>query len=305
MSFTDIVVSELYELTAHKSCCRKALLCGLLFGALRSDDGKCYKAWFYRERDALLACDIINASFSSGETAKPESTSRGGHKAWTVKVSSRALCSALSDIDNRKKTVESAVGFRCSECMGHFLKGVFLSTAALSKPKSGYHLEISLPCDARADMLSDILADNVARPGRISRGGRVCLYYKSNSKISDLLYFFGAPKASFDVTNISIERDIRNNENRATNCVTSNISRSVSATRRHIDAINYLIKTEKLARLDDDLEYTARLRVENDSASLSELAALHEPPISKSGLNARLAKILAIAQDVEKQGTEQ
>ena len=46
----------------------------------------------------------------------------------------------------------------------------------------------------------------------------------------------------------------------------------------------------------DELEYTARLRIENDSASLSELAALHEPPISKSGLNSRLSKILAIAE---------
>ena len=98
------------------------------------------------------------------------------------------------------------------------------------------------------------------------------------------------------MTNVSIERDIRNNENRATNCVTRNISRSVGATIKQVEAIKYLLENDKIALLGDELEYTARLRIENDSASLSELAALHEPPISKSGLNSRLSKILAIAE---------
>ena len=39
------------------------------------------------------------------------------------------------------------------------------------------------------------------------------------------------------------------------------------------------------------------LRVENDSATLAELAELHDPPISKSGLNHRLTKIIEAAKD--------
>jgi DNA-binding transcriptional regulator WhiA len=50
--------------------------------------------------------------------------------------------------------------------------------------------------------------------------------------------------------------------------------------------------------MSDELKYTASLRCENDSATLSELAVLHEPPISKSGLNRRLEKIVAFAYEV-------
>jgi len=114
------------------------------------------------------------------------------------------------------------------------------------------------------------------------------------------LYFFGATRASFDLQNFSIEREIRNNENRATNCVTRNISRSVDATRRQIEAIEALMSNDKLHLLGADVEYTARLRLENDSASMAELALLHEPPISKSGLNVRLSKILAAAEEIKK-----
>ena len=144
-----------------------------------------------------------------------------------------------------------------------------------------------------------MLFRSVSAAGRVTRPSKIGLYYKSNSKIADLLYFFGATRASFDLQNVSIERDIRNYENRATNCVTRNISRSVDATRRQIEAIEALMANEKLHLLGADIEYTARLRLENDSASMSELAMLHEPPISRSGLNLRLSKILAAAEEIK------
>ena len=44
--------------------------------------------------------------------------------------------------------------------------------------------------------------------------------------------------------------------------------------------------------LPKDIQKTAELRLENQESTLSELASLHEPPISKSGLNHRLSKII-------------
>ena len=58
---------------------------------------------------------------------------------------------------------------------------------------------------------------------------------------------------------------------------------------------------DKLQRLGEELEYTARLRLENDSASLAELALMHVPPISKSGLNSRLARIVKVAGEIAKE----
>lgn len=298
MSLTDVIADEISEIEPHKTCCRKALLCGLLYACEPTSEYGIYASSFYRERDAYRATAIIDASFPSKKPTDVNTVSRGGHRAYSVKLSSKSLIGVFSAIDNNTgKDIQTAVGFRCRECEGHFLRGVFLSSATVGQPKSGYHLEFSVKGERRAELLSSLLTDRVVAPGRVRRGEKYGLYYKSNVKIADVLYCIGASKASFDVTNISIERDIRNNENRATNCVTRNISRSVGAASKHIEAIRYLEDIGKLDLLSAELVQTARLRVENDSASLSELALMHEPPITKSGLNGRLSRILAISEE--------
>ena len=299
MSFTDEIVSELKELSVSKSCCRKAFLCGLLYSARRIGEKQEYEALFYREDDARLAAEIIDSRFSSGKKTEILPRARGGHRAYAVNFSSKALCNTFFDIDEAERSLFAAIGFRCADCARQFLSGVFISSATVSRPKTGYHLEFSAVNSQRAEALALLLEDNIGTPRRITRAGKIGLYYKSNADIAGALYAIGASKASFEMTNMSIERDIRNNENRATNCVTSNISRSVGATRKHVDAILLLIENQRLETLGADLEYTAKLRLENDSASLYELALMHQPPISKSGLNGRLSRILAAAEELQ------
>ena len=110
--------------------------------------------------------------------------------------------------------------------------------------------------------------------------------------ITDLLYHIRAMKTAFEYSDICIENEIRNRENRATNFVASNISKSVEASQRQVAAIEELVATGAMLKLPEEILYTARLRIENPDATLSELARLHEPPISKSGLNRRLNRIL-------------
>ena len=301
MSLTNEIVRELHSLPINKSCCQKAFLCGLLFGCRWGEADGAYVSLLYRKEDALRAAQIMDMRFSSGKPARVSPSTRGGHRCFAVGVHSKALRAIFVSLDERDSPdLREAVGFRCAECERNFLSGVFISCATLSQPKSGYHLEFAIPNQSRASALSGLLGESMSTPSSIVRGNRVGLYYKSNSKISDLLYVIGAAKASFLLTNFSIERDIRNNENRATNCVTSNISRSVDATRKQIDAINLLIKKQRLSALGEELEYTARLRLAHDSATLSELALLHQPPITKSGLNGRLRRILEAASELDK-----
>jgi len=300
-SLTEEVAAELYELPLNKSCCHKAYLCGLLYGTKATGKGREMKASFYRYADAERAGKIIDTHFSSGAPCAIEQRSRGGHKAYELMFDARSVSTIFNAIDKTDNPdLASLIGFRCPECKQQFFRGVFISSAAFSRPKTGYHLEISVINEKRAEALAALLEKNVSAPGCVKRPSKIGLYYKSNSKIADLLYFFGATRASFDLQNFSIEREIRNNENRATNCVTRNISRSVDATRRQIEAIEALMSNDKLHLLGADVEYTARLRLENDSASMAELALLHEPPISKSGLNVRLSKILAAAEEIKK-----
>ena len=158
-------------------------------------------------------------------------------------------------------------------------------------------MEIKCQRRERAKKLSDLLERHIAKPSLIERSKGFGLYYKSNGKISDALCFVGGARSGFFTANVSIENDIRNNENRATNCVARNISRSVNASMKHVEAIRRLKESHRFESLSEELRYTAELREENPSASLSELAMIHEPPISKSGLNRRLTLILEAVEE--------
>ena len=188
-------------------------------------------------------------------------------------------------------------------CEQSFLRGVFISTATINDPRKSFHLEFSFSSNnvSLASKLYRFLSLLGFVAKITNRQNSTGLYFKSNSTISDLLYFIGAVKLSFDYADIGIEKELRNNENRATNCVARNIYKSVSAAQKHISAINLLISTKKLYSLPIELQETALLRLENEEVTLSELAALHNPPISKSGLNHRLEKICREAEIIEEQ----
>ena len=108
----------------------------------------------------------------------------------------------------------------------------------------------------------------------------------------------GSQSKVFSIINSRIAREIRNNENRATNCVTKNIEKSISAATRQMEAIGALMERGKLEALPEGLRVSAMVRYRNPDATLDELVAIHEPPISKSGLNHRLAKLIELAEDL-------
>ncbi len=300
MSYTYDVLEELSTVVLPKTCCRRAMILGLLFGAQRQDDGSIF-ASLKLATHATLADEILQKQF--GIQPKIEPYTHAGRYLIGMSLSSRAIQRFLSDTDDMRDRETPAVlriGARCPECSHAFLRGVFCTAGSINDPKKGYHLEITAKTEGRAQLLCELLTAEIAPPRRVKRGERIGIYYKTNTSIFDFLYYIGAVKPSFDFTNAFVEHDIRNYENRATNCVARNIERSVATSMRHLDAIEKLRRSGKFERMSEDLRYTATLKEQNSSASLSELAAMHEPPISKSGLNRRLTKIEALAQDEKK-----
>lgn len=294
MSFTDHVAEELLRLPLKKTCCRKAFLLGVTLACRTEADGV-LRLYLYR---AALAEHLVNQlGRALGGEVTAEQIMRAGRKTYVLTVRSAAVERFLASLEERDvPPIHEVVGFRCAACAASFLRGVFLACGTVSDPHKSYHLELLLPTKGRADFVGMFLARQLTEPRSVVRSGRWGLYYKSNTAISDLLYYLGCSATGFDVTNISIERDIRNQENRATNCVTRNISQSVSASLRHREAIERLVATRRIDTLPDELRQTAALRLEYPSASLQELAILHDPPISKSGLNRRLTKLLEAAE---------
>ena len=296
MSFTLRIINELVSKEYEKSCCKKAFIFGLFFSAERISRRE-ITVELKTEESALLAEGILKKQFSAEPLVEP--VARAGRRFFWVTLSSKALSIYLDKIDGEGETsaeeFENIVGFRCEECKRAFLAGVFVSCGIATDPEKRYSLEFGVKRESRAAWLSAFLCGSVGEPSCVDRRGRIGLYYKGNESISDILSYMGAVRASYAVIDAYVAHAIRNDENRATNCTLRNIRRSVAATGRQIEAIELLRASGRFELMSEELKYTARLRQEYDSATLSELADLHEPPISKSGLNRRLEKIMEFA----------
>ncbi|MBI6545592.1 MAG: DNA-binding protein WhiA, partial [Cyanobacteria bacterium NC_groundwater_1444_Ag_S-0.65um_54_12] len=72
----------------------------------------------------------------------------------------------------------------------------------------------------------------------------------------------------------------------------------VEAAGRQITAIEMLRDFGNLATLSQELRQTAHLRLSYPFASLADLAALHEPPLSKSAVNHRIRTLLRLASQL-------
>ena len=105
--------------------------------------------------------------------------------------------------------------------------------------------------------------------------------------------------------NSKIEKQFRNEANRRTNCEAGNIARSVSAAQRVVKVIERLEKDKLLSSLPEELERVARARLENPEASLAQLASMITPPITKSGLNHRLQRVMEYAAAMGVHPTEE
>lgn len=301
MSFTTDIRAELSALPIKPLCCRRAFLFGLIYGA--TVEGDTLSVTLPASGDLPdHAASLIHALFSRTPEATP--LTRGAHRYVRLVFSYRAAARdlgalfSLPEEEAAAETIADKLGFRCDGCTAHFLRGVFVAAGTVNDPKKGSHLEIKLPEDGRIEPLHILLSESGYVPGRVRRGEAVGLVYKNSGDIQEILAHLGVTSRIFDLYNAQIEREIRNYENRATNCVTENIARSVRSGMHQSAAIAALSERNLLAALPDELRVTAELRLQNPELSLSGLAALHDPPLTKSGLNHRLGRITAFYDTV-------
>ena len=296
MSFANDVKNELLDAQIKKNCCKKAFLIGLLINA-RHIDKNSFEVEYYGEETANKAKSLLETIYRATPTLSL--VNKPGKLYYKLTFTSSSFAELIGSIDlDPDVSISEAISFKCTSCEQLFLRGVFISTGKLNDPQKGYALEFSLSKQnlSRASKLYRFMSLLGFVAKIINRANTSGLYFKSNQTISDILYFLGAIGPSFDYENSSIEKDIINKENRATNCVASNILKSVNTAQKHANAINKLIESHKFDSLPEELKITAKIRIENLEATLSELAALHNPPISKSGLNHRLDKLIREAE---------
>ncbi|MBR0302214.1 MAG: DNA-binding protein WhiA, partial [Clostridia bacterium] len=158
---------------------------------------------------------------------------------------------------------------------------------------------MSFPHEGLRDVCLDVLASHGIEAKRGVRRSNFTLYIKDSETIGDFLAFAGATEAVFDLINLKLMREASIAINRQNNFETANIKKTVKANIVYMEAVKYLIDSGNFDSLPDDLRSTAALRIENDTASMSELGRLHSPSISKSGVKHRLDKLLQIANSIK------
>ena len=183
-------------------------------------------------------------------------------------------------------------------CRVAFLRGAFLAGGSVTDPAKGYHIELATT-HASVSRETDALMEEVLPfyPKLAIRGGSHVLYLKQSEQISDLLTFLGAPVSAMGIMEARLEKELNNKVNRRCNCDDANTSKVVEAAQEQLAAIRILRERGMLEHLPKKLSQAAIARENNPESSLTELAGLMEPPISKPAMNHRLKKLVELSKE--------
>ena len=185
-------------------------------------------------------------------------------------------------------------------CRTAFLRGAFLAGGSVTDPEKAYHLELTTTHQTVAPEAYTLIHEVLSfYPKMAARSGGQVLYLKQSDQISDFLACLGASVASMGIIEAKLEKELNNKVNRRCNCDDANTSKVVEAAQEQLNAIRILHQRGMVENLPAKLLQALKAREQNPEASLTELAAMMEPPITKPAMNHRLKKLVAMAKEIE------
>lgn len=299
LSFSGSAKAEICRVAVQKTCCAVAQCFGILlfcnsFGA----DG--IRIITESRELGLLIPKLFRKAFSISFDSAPDLEQTG------------KLVFSITDPEKITR-IMSAYGFHPADtislhvnlavieddcCKSAFLRGAFLAGGSVTDPAKGYHVELATTHSSVARETYALMEELLGfYPKTANRGGGQILYLKQSDLISDLLTYLGAPVAAMGIMETRLEKELSNKVNRRCNCDDANTSKVVEAAQEQLSAIRILRNNGKLQHLAHKLQQAAKAREENPAASLTELAALMEPPITKPAMNQRLKKLVAASKE--------
>ena len=207
---------------------------------------------------------------------------------------SQQISKYLTQEQNLAKAYIRGVFVGCFSC------NINLTGEKADRKTTGYHAEFVFSNQTYAQSFGLLLADFDILSKTIQRANSFVVYIKDLDMVSDLLVLCGATRGVLALQNESAMRSIRNNVNRQTNCTTSNLTKTVDASIKQMDAIDTIRETVGIESLDENLKQAIYLRIANPEESLDNLSKLSDPKVSKSGLYHRFQKIVKIATELKR-----
>lgn len=172
------------------------------------------------------------------------------------------------------------------------VRGALLGAGSVSGPGQEPHLELRTTHAATAAQLATAvgrLTDAAPSVGATRSGHRVVL--KSGRSVAALLAAIGATSAYLAQEEQLLRRELRADVQRLTNADAANVRRAVEAATEQVRLVQRVVDEVGWDAVDEDLRDVALARLANPSASLAELGELCDPPVGKSAVHRRLARL--------------
>jgi DNA-binding protein WhiA len=303
MAMTAVVKDELSRLTVTKTCCRKAETSSLLRfgGALHIVAGRIVVEV---EVDTSTIARRLRTDLSEvyGQTSDlsvvHHSGLRKGNR-YVVRVvdGGEALARQTGLVDASGRPVRGlppavVSGGACDAEAAW--RGAFLAHGSLTEPGRSSSLEVTCPGpEAALALVGAARRLGLGAKSRDVRGvDRVVI--RDGDTIAALLTRMGAHESVLAWEERRMRREVRATANRLANFDDANLRRSaraaVAAGARVQRALEILGD-----EVPDHLAEAGRLRLEHRQASLEELGALADPPMTKDAIAGRIRRLLAMA----------
>lgn len=296
MSFSSDVKKELCQIRTETSatcaqCHGMLVLCrSFSFGKILFQSGV--------KEVAEHFCTLLRQSFDIIAFVKTGGTKR---PVYTVEVTSDADRKRILNKLAYKNTDPLIIDFDKIRANGHikeFIRGAFLAAGNLSDPEKEYRAEFSFKENEVAADFIGILDSKGFDFTMTYRAGKFLVYTKNSTTIEELLTYIGAGSEALNLMGVKVYKSIRNKSNRQNNFETSNILKTANAVFLQTEAIKKLKTAGKLETLPEELLEAATLRLNNPEMSLAALCKLSKARLTRSGLNHRLQKLIALAEEL-------
>lgn len=176
-------------------------------------------------------------------------------------------------------------------CVGAYLRGAFLTRGSVSDPKTPPHLELRADTMEAAVALGRLL-ERAGVHALIREHHGFAAAVKDHAGVVATFAAIGAHSSAMLREDASIWKSLHNEANRLSNADAGNARRHARAVTTQLAAIEALDGVALPAALGE----IAALRVADPDASLSELAARCDPPITRGAAADRLRRLVARAE---------
>ncbi|NLN26607.1 MAG: DNA-binding protein WhiA [Firmicutes bacterium] len=307
MAFSTQVKGELARYMPEKRCCQLTELGAILAlegRGVRSEAGWDVEVTLTNTAAARKAFLLFKQLLGPRPVQLGKAGKVAGRPSYVVRIPSPTE-QELEVLRSARRQV-GAGGMTSPErvcCSRAVVRAALLCRGSFADPARQNHVEMQLD-EASISAVEGTFARLGITVGRMTRRGEPVLYLKDGDSIVDLLQQTGAHQALLQYENVRIAKDVRNSINRLVNCETANVDKTVSAAIAQLDAIRKIDARRGLQSLGPKLQEVAVLRARHPYATLQELAEMTDPPVSRSTVRYRLARLMKIAEDLPDRGSD-